>query len=301
MDADDMMFPQRVTKTVEAFKKNPQNCIVFSNYLKIDAKRKQIGVGPKLSQKLNQKNILLSEVKRNYILGTTLSLKKEVAKNYKYDENLRTSEDYDLFLRLIYDDYKFHYINEPLVKYRLHSSNKSANASRTFESTRYILDKYDFRGLYKKLKDNNCDDRKIFNAFAVVCLLKRDYKKAEEYIGQAMKIRTNNKADKFESLFYAGVINYKLDNLDKSHNYFNKAKEESNKEPTVLNNLGVVSYQINKRAGKVIEKFEKALSIQPNYKDAQYNLKQMNNEYIPDKLTEKILRNSLVHENNYEL
>jgi hypothetical protein len=55
------------------------------------------------------------------INGCTVMLKMDVFKEFGlFDESLKYTQDYDFWLRLL-PKYHFHYYNEPLVNYRVHS------------------------------------------------------------------------------------------------------------------------------------------------------------------------------------
>lgn len=57
----------------------------------------------------------------NIINGCTVMLKKAMLEQVGYfDESLRGTQDYDLWCRML-QHYDFHYLDEPLVKYRVHS------------------------------------------------------------------------------------------------------------------------------------------------------------------------------------
>ena len=300
IDSDDVMLPNRLKKTVEVFDSRPGIDIVFSNSILIDGEGEELGRDYYFPPYLINDNILLHELKRNYLLGTTLSIRDSIAKEYSFDIDLRTAEDYDFFLKLLYDGHKYYYVKESLIKYRVHSANKSSIKANSINATKYILNKYNFEDLYDKLKEKGCKDRDIYNSFAVVSIIKEDYSTAKEYIDKALVTGNDFKEDVFESLFYGGVIYYKLNLLSDSFKYFNEALLINKDEPTILNNLGVIYYQKGE-INTARQFLEKSLQVKPGYIDAQTNLESLKSEENPDRITEKILRKKLVHTGNYKL
>lgn len=290
--ADDLLRHDRFEKIVNIFKSKPDIDIICSGCSLIDSEGNNLNRNYYFPPHLNNNNILLNELKRNYILGGTLALRRKMGQRYKYDRNLRTSEDYDLFLRMVYDGHKFYYIDEPLIKYRIHSSNKSTNYDKTMISTKKILKKFSFCKLYDKLKKKGCYDKEIFNSFAVVSLLKRDFEQGIFYIEKAIN-KEGNPVDQLESYFYAGVLFFKKNNIKQSEENFKKALIINPKEPTIYNNLGVILAPKDRYQAE--SHFKEALAYQPNYMDAQHNLLQLKEGSKSDKLTEKLLRKRVVH------
>jgi glycosyltransferase involved in cell wall biosynthesis len=67
-----------------------------------------------------------------------------------FDESLRYTHDYDLWMRLV-ERYQFHYLKEPLVRYRVHGSMASkAHETAIPDEVEFVRRKY-CRPLYRLL------------------------------------------------------------------------------------------------------------------------------------------------------
>ncbi|MCG8513197.1 MAG: glycosyltransferase [Halanaerobiales bacterium] len=295
MDADDVMLFDRLRNTAKIFAKNPEIAMVFGNYLAINATGDLLKRELYFPPYLNNNNILLHQLKRNYLWTGLSAIRRGIAEKYRFDQTLPSSEDYDFFLRLVYDDYKYYYYPEPMIQYRIHSNNSSAKMDKSEQATRIILNKYDFGDLYQKLI-KNCTPKEIYNCLAVVCIIKQDYSEGEAMIQKALPFQ-GTESDQLESLFYAGVIKYKLGQLEEARQYLMAAKEIDPNEPTILNNLAVVTALSKQSKGKVINILEEAIRNQPLYNDAMNNLQLVKEggELKNLSFTAKLMRKIPVH------
>ena len=66
-------------------------------------------------------------LKLNHVNTSTVIAKKTILLNFDESKDLVTIEDYYLWLKLYNNSYKFDFINEPLVYYRLSDKNASLN------------------------------------------------------------------------------------------------------------------------------------------------------------------------------
>ncbi|MEK3883316.1 glycosyltransferase [Paenibacillus sp. PL2-23] len=79
----------------------------------------------------------------NVINGCTVMLKREVFDHVGlFDESLKCTQDYDLWCRIL-QHYHFHYLDEPLVQYRVHSGMSTKKLSDTLAKERsYVQQRY---------------------------------------------------------------------------------------------------------------------------------------------------------------
>jgi glycosyltransferase involved in cell wall biosynthesis len=82
----------------------------------------------------------------NYIFGSSLMIKRDHLKDIRFNEGLKYLNDYLLYLDLsvLYD---YHFIDESLVKYRIHGSNSISSNKKEWRADMikvddYILDEY---------------------------------------------------------------------------------------------------------------------------------------------------------------
>ena len=100
--------------------------IVWTEGLIVDAKSNFTGeLFTQMHSALNRKksgDIFGELLKNNYICGQSLIYKKENLKNVRFDEHLKYLGDYKFLVDLA-KEYKFYFIPEPLVMYRIHGRN----------------------------------------------------------------------------------------------------------------------------------------------------------------------------------
>jgi glycosyltransferase involved in cell wall biosynthesis len=123
--SDDVWMTDKLTKQLAVTASN-ENLIVWSEGEVIDLNGQPVGKSfSEFHENVSKKksgDIFQELAKRNYIFGTTLLYKKTNLGNIRYDENLMYMNDYKFVLELA-RKHEFHYIAEPLAKYRLHGRN----------------------------------------------------------------------------------------------------------------------------------------------------------------------------------
>ena len=120
-DADDIAHPLRLYKTLERLTKKKDLGMVCSNYEFINSEDVII---KNFDYFRINKNILSKIKFINMIPHSSIIFKKNFSKNYifKYDENFKYAQDYDLILKCLRDS-KIEFINKKLVKIRIHKNN----------------------------------------------------------------------------------------------------------------------------------------------------------------------------------
>jgi glycosyltransferase involved in cell wall biosynthesis len=112
MDADDIMFSDRIQKQFNYLQSNPDTDVVGSQSIIIDENNKPIGL------RLNRVTRSLNEaLMRITLIHPTVMGKTAWFKRYRYSENLNGVEDFDIWIRS-FESSSFYQINEPLLFYR---------------------------------------------------------------------------------------------------------------------------------------------------------------------------------------
>lgn len=122
LDSDDIWLPDKIKRQVKILENDSRVGLVFCQC-------KFFGEGYR-ENKLYPSKAFSGNVFENLILGNfvpTVSVlcRREVLEQIGvFDENpnLRAFEDYELWIRIAYK-FQFHYINEPLCLFRMHSQN----------------------------------------------------------------------------------------------------------------------------------------------------------------------------------
>jgi glycosyltransferase involved in cell wall biosynthesis len=121
MDADDICDLTRLQKQIDFFEKNPDHVLLGASYILIDqdGKEKYRKIKP-----LSNIQVRWISLFRTVIDHPVAMFSSSLAKQLTYNENYKTTQDYDLWLRMMQHG-KAAVLKEPLLSYRMHSENVS--------------------------------------------------------------------------------------------------------------------------------------------------------------------------------
>jgi len=136
MDSDDVIQPKRLREQMTFLLRNPDHVLVASHALEIDESGVDIGYrgGP-----TNTNEILKALRWRNPLIHPSVMFRRsafDCAGGYKPSAYL--AEDYELWLRMAQIG-ELASIDQPLIKYRVHSEQTSRRGRITRESSRAVL------------------------------------------------------------------------------------------------------------------------------------------------------------------
>ena len=224
--SDDIWFKEKLEKQLKILKKD-EDLIVWSEGLIVDAKSNFTGeLFTQMHSALNRKksgDIFEELLKNNYICGQSLIYKRENLKNVRFDEHLKYLGDYKFLVDLA-KEYKFYFIPESLVMYRIHGRNTifSDRIGWKKEDIRirnYFLQEYGDEISYKV-------KNRIFLNIGKSYSYIGEKEKAKQNIYQAMKCNPFYWANLFTLIFILpnrnGII-YKFINL--TYQYYKKIKK----------------------------------------------------------------------------
>lgn len=141
LDTDDRWLPDKLDFQIELFSKFPDVDFVYGNFYftRPGSDRKQLGF--KLKQP--QGNVFAKFLVYFPINLQTVIIRKSILDKLPelFDTKLNLAEDYDLFMRLLYES-KAGYIAQPLAIYRLHSGMSSIRFAEKYpDEMVYCIDK----------------------------------------------------------------------------------------------------------------------------------------------------------------
>ncbi|MDD5606825.1 MAG: glycosyltransferase [Candidatus Pacebacteria bacterium] len=144
LDSDDEWMPEKLEKQIKLFEKLNNSNIGFigCNVVIVDEKNKK-----EWEYKIPRCKNIFKEllIMNNFIFNpSSVIVEKEVFNTIGlFDENLKTVQDYDMWIRIA-QKYNFDFVPEPLFKYYIHNSNITNTLSfeKQEKDIRYIFEKY---------------------------------------------------------------------------------------------------------------------------------------------------------------
>jgi len=141
LDDDDEWVPEKLEKQVNLMENSPQEVgCVHTGALSIDkVNKKELEI--KASGKRG--DLFDEMLMGNYIITSSLLSRKACFERVGlFDESIPYCSDYDMWIR-ISREFKFEYINQPLVKYHVHENKLSNNPGLVIKGIETLLKKYD--------------------------------------------------------------------------------------------------------------------------------------------------------------
>ena len=127
---DDYYYPEKIEKQIEFLnKQKDKNIIIYNNFRQMDASGKDFKNDFILNhEELNQKSQYA--LLHGHINGITLLIPKKAFDEFgKFDESLRCTQDYDMWLRMS-KKYKFVHMEDILTKTRIHENQDTLTSPK---------------------------------------------------------------------------------------------------------------------------------------------------------------------------
>jgi len=185
IDQDDMWMPEKIEKQVSIFQCDPAVSFVYSNFLMLNVEKQKKYLVFKKSQ---PSGYVFESFLYHYPVGIlTAMVRKDAVLSLSelFDQNLHLSEEYDLFMRLLY---VFHavYLPEPLAVYRIHARMQSVIRGEEYpDEIEHVMKK--IKRLYPGVENKYADafkhnERKWGYVRSKICILQGNYKGARRCI-----------------------------------------------------------------------------------------------------------------------
>lgn len=288
MDHDDIaennLLESELDKLEELNKSTKEKWIlVYSAYSQIGESGEFIN-GVLCSRQVGSDEILGYQFIRNNIITASgvLVNKDEILQARGFDETLRYSQDWDLWLRLAQAG-GFGYIDEPLVRVRRHSSNTSSSVNNFINDELTILKNYSLEfirdAVYRRclpIERNKLD-------FVSILYRLKYWDEGVSIIEEV--IQTNNNFS--SAFFFLGLFYLNKQAWRNAEDAFRKAVVSDPGHGAALNNLGVALSMQGKRKEASIF-FKEAASLYSNYNDVMYNLEKIKNSDSKEQISLKI-------------
>jgi len=277
MDSDDIAELTLIEKSLlrlNELNKDSKYILCYSAHIQINEEGNKISDIVKGIQ-VEPGEILGYEFVRNYIPTSGVLIEKDYFfKTGGFNENIRYSEDWDLWLKLAQLG-GFAYVNEPLIKIRRHGKNLSSQIDKMLEAEKVVLNQYSVDFIKEAIFKRKLDFEKNVVDFVSV-LFRFDY--WEE--GFIELNRLLNEGYNFYNLyFYLGLYFLKNKNVEKALDYFMSTINVKKNHGATLNNIGGI--YLFKGENKLAEKYLKlAIDYFPSYMDANHNMKLLDKKFV---------------------
>lgn len=220
IDSDDIWLSKMLETSIDFLKRNSKIDIVSCGWQNID---KNDRIESKIYTPWHTFPFKEEMMLRGALfMSSTTVIKREVFnKAGLFDENLRSAEDWDLWLRFIKNDFSFGFIKQPFLLYRRHRDNLTLDVvtmeksidkviSKHFKKNKFKLYIYIFQWLYLA---ELCYEAKDF------LNLKKLLLKAEKYYDQAPRVKKYEK-EWLKMLYGLPYTNKFIQKISKIQNSF---------------------------------------------------------------------------------
>jgi len=189
LDGDDVALPDRLGRQVAALEARPEAGLVYGNIFLMDARGRNLrlrrGTGRYKSGRVTRELVV-----RNFVPFSTIMVRRELLMEARlFDESIRSSEDWDLLVRLS-RGCQFLYLDQPLACYRVLPTSKSANLGekeRAYEAVQNkIFAENNFGADTKRLR--RLSDASLQFGLLSICLRYGKYGKSLRYLLRALAI-----------------------------------------------------------------------------------------------------------------
>lgn len=142
LDSDDEWFPEKISRQMNIFQKEDSKCgVVCTGGYKIKGNQIMSIMSIK-SIPINLDSFYERFLFENFIWISSVLVKKECFEKVGlFDENLKSCEDWDMWIRIA-KYYQFIFLETPLIKYVIHPGQKSENLLDKINARKRILFKY---------------------------------------------------------------------------------------------------------------------------------------------------------------
>lgn len=136
MDADDIMFPERLEKQLHLFEEFPETDLCSSSAISIDKNNQVLGI--KIAKLPKSKQEVLKGV---FPIHPTVMARTSFFKKHPYQTGFHQMEDMELWYRTV-DTNTFAIIEKPLLFYREDSTKNSSKHKKMYNGLEKFVDTY---------------------------------------------------------------------------------------------------------------------------------------------------------------
>lgn len=193
LDSDDQWIETKLEKEVECIKNNPDVDMIYSNMYLVDVEK-----GTTILYKQENFDDKYYGMLCKNIIGSTslITIKRDVFNKLGgFEEGVPSCQDWDFYLNVA-EKYNLIKIDEPLLKYYIHSNSISGNLDRAIIGHKRILNKVakllEENDIYSNQKNKilSCQHENIARIYVKF----RKFNEAKKYYYKAFKLNPLNKS-----------------------------------------------------------------------------------------------------------
>lgn len=187
LDADDLWEPTKLEKQVNSLENNPLAGLCYTWTALADSQGRATG---RVIASLAEGNVWQQLSEMNIVCcGSTPMIRRICFDDVGFfDENLRFSEDWDMWWRIA-AKYNFSLVPEPLIRYRQHPSSHSTNCQLMLETSRTLIERNFAHAPIELLHLRNRSYGCIYLYLGWRAIESQDYQLAQDYRNQAIAHR----------------------------------------------------------------------------------------------------------------
>ncbi len=144
IQSDDLWMPNKLEKQIAIIQKD-NNLIVWSDALIINGDGRNTGLlfteKYRAIKKPKSGDIFDVLILDNYICGQSILINRQIVQKILFDRRLHYANDYKFMIELA-SRYKFRFIEDPLVKYRIHDNNTIHKDRKRWKRDFFRIHKY---------------------------------------------------------------------------------------------------------------------------------------------------------------
>lgn len=141
VDQDDLWYPQKLALQIDCFRRKPALGLVHGDVSYIDDAGRPLPRDPYFPANVSGRCLRQLFCGNPVMTCSVLFTRAAVERVGGFDDAIRFSDDYDLWLRMAAAGYEFAYIDRPIAKYRLHGANESRDTIGIVSATLQVLRK----------------------------------------------------------------------------------------------------------------------------------------------------------------
>jgi len=233
LDDDDQFLPDKVAMQVEAFREHPHVGLIGGPCYLMDETGEITGM--REVPDYTKHGVFITLLRHCIFAQPTVIVRRECHDKVGYYKNTY-AQDYDMWLRIA-RYYDVHAINQPLARYRVHSSNRSGNRSKMKviantirDSICEVLDSITLPELFPVLQDNGTplSFSRAYAARSAIYMLHGAYELAESDLQAAYRLFST---DPIQYL-WMGMLERSKRNYPEAKTRFSKVPEGTPFYPT---------------------------------------------------------------------